>query len=40
MVTDVIKWHGGPPASNILNSSLSKYGQAVSIQDTFTIATT
>ena len=40
MVTDVIKWHRGPPASNMTNSRLLKQGQVVSMQDTFAAAKT
>ena len=40
MVTNVIKWFWGPPASKMSNSRLSKQGQDVSMQDTSTTAET
>jgi len=40
MVTDVIKWHCGPPASKMSYSKLSIQGKVVSMWDTFTTAKT
>jgi len=40
METDVIKWHWGLPATKLSKSRLSKWGQVVSMQDTFTKAKT
>jgi len=31
MVTDVMKWHWGPPATKMSNSRLPKWGQVVSM---------